>query len=258
VFFPAETGNDISEKSHWFLFLKEIQKNMFLLSLQVLENIALVIGLINVTITVSLIVYANIHRKIIGPLRIFTWIAVLSLLQTITAQILSPLVDYVINNTINHSKAIYISIEFLLLLLFLSKIIYNEKQKYLFQNLAILANFAFITSFIYKANFIRENYALVSTVQSFIMLGASFVCFSNLLTTDKIFDLKKSAEFYATTAVFFLFSFSLPFFFFENYFYKIYSKQFAGTIINSINLIIYSIFFLLILIAIRCKVLYQK
>ena len=229
-----------------------------LLSLHILEKIGIVAGALNVAVITTLVVYSIIHWKKLDHFRILVWIAALSLLQIITVHFLSPIIYYILNKRIDHSKSIYVCFEFTLLLLAFLHMIDNGTIKKLIKVLIFSSVIGTIYSFLYQPSFVTSNYTLVSIVESFIMISLSFIAYTQLLNTEIVFELNKSPDFYAITAVFFLFSFSLPFFLFENYFYKTYPLKLVDAFVSAMNLSFYTVFFFLSLIAIRCKVKFQK
>lgn len=229
-----------------------------MLSLHILEKIGIVAGALNVAVIITLVVYSIIHWKKLDYFRILFWIAALSLLQIIIVHFLSPIIYYILNKKIDNSKSIYVCLEFTLLLLTFLHIINSSTIKKAIKVLIFSSVLATIYFFIYQPNFVTSNYTLVTIVESFIMISLSFIAYIQLTNTEVVFELNKSPDFYAITAVFFLFSFSLPFFLFENYFYKTYSLKLVDAFVSALNLTFYTVFFSLSLIAIRCKVRFLK
>jgi hypothetical protein len=215
------------------------------------------IKLILVGITIKVSVTSIKNKNIIGFYWIFGIISILAFFQLFYAQLISPILlknQYLfINNLIRN---FYITIEFFLLIIYFKRKISSKNISNFFSIIIFLISIFFLHLIIQDNYFISNNYSLFAAFEAILMLTLSTILFVEIINNDNILSLYDSPDFIITCGIFFLFSFTCPFYILNNYLEKInFQLLFKISFISDIG---YIAFYYSILKAMKCKIRISK
>jgi len=198
-----------------------------------------------------------INIKKIGFYSIFTIILVCSLMENVintlikkyyTPEESNELIDYIIN--------CYLIIELIILSIFFYKINIESHLK----KILLVANVILITFlcsiFFNKSNLLTEYHSEFAGIEAIIILLNCIILFVQILNDELNLKLTQSSDFLITSGIFFLFSFTCPFYILYNY-TKIENSIFFSCF-NLVNSTGYLFFHISIILAFKCKIRSKK
>jgi hypothetical protein len=185
-------------------------------------------------------------------------IALLSLFQVTISTVIPSSTTKRLKYIIAVSPSIYTLLEFILLQVILCSM-FNIKwfRKTLTISISLSTLILFL-SISDSFEFIYQHFDNLILATGLCMLFFCFLAFHLTINTDSINSLKTSYEFWFITAIFFLYSISLPLYFFRDFLYKVYPKNREVAILGILGITYYIIFFQLLFTASRCKVRFPK
>jgi hypothetical protein len=216
------------------------------------------IGAFYLATTIYFIVYALTHRKWIGEYKIFLYLGIIGLTQILCSEAINIKASITKTANENDTKYIYVFFEYFILLIYFFNSFPQRKYKTLLKAVALMSLTASIFAFSNNKNFLKENYSLIATCEASLMICLSMISFVQIFNRNNSNSIKSTPEFYSTTAIFFLFSFTMPLLITEEYINGDLMTPNSQALIDMLVILSYAIFFVLILIGIKCKVKYQK
>ncbi len=194
-----------------------------------------------------------LHFKKIGIYKIFILLTSVALIQIVFISLIkSRYSDSEYLNLINSSINYYLVFEFIILsYFFYKKLIGRPQRSFFFVLNGSLIVFLFSVS-ILNLELITYYYSEIAAVEAITILINCIFLFVQILNDEINASLLKSPDFIITSGIFFLFSFTCPF-------YMIYTKiQYDFSVLKScfhmVNYIGYIFFHLSIIKAFRCKI----
>ena len=148
--------------------------------------------------------------------------------------------------------SIYVVVEFIVFIYFFQSHTRNHSIKNILTLISIIFLTYFILNEIIEPNYISKLYYLFCAIESFIIISFALNLFVQLIFDDEIKDFKTSPVFLINTSLFFFFTYTFPFYFFDLFLKNEPSEFF---ILNkTINGLAYFIFYLMLIKSLRCKI----
>ncbi len=124
----------------------------------------------------------------------------------------------------------------------------------------VKSTFGFLTFFllntIIKRSFLNEYYYVFTSIEAFLIISFALNLYVHLIFDDNLKDFKNSPPFLINTSLFFFFSYTFPFYFFD---FFLSERLPAFFVLNkAINGMAYIIFYLLLIKSLRCKIKLSK
>lgn len=198
-----------------------------------------------------------LNLKKIGIYKIFILLTTSAFIQTVFIAIVIRKYNNIENfNLFNSSINYYLVFELIILSYFFYKKLIGRPQRLILYVLnGSLIIFLFSTS-ILNLKLITYYYSEIAAVEAITILINCIFLFVQILNDEINASLLKSPDFIITSGIFFLFSFTCPF-------YMIYTKiEYESSILKScfymVNYIGYIFFYLSIIKAFKCKIRLSK
>jgi len=151
---------------------------------------------------------------------------------------------------------IYVVIEFIVFVFFFIRQTPNSIVKNILTSFSIIFLTYFIVNVIQENNYLNKYYYLFTSIEAFIIISFSLNLYIHLIFDDTIKNFNNSPPFLITTSLFFFFTYTFPFYFFD---FFLTEKLPTFFVLNkTINGMAYIIFYLLLIKSLRCKIKLSK